>query len=218
VVSVQLLGLGYVAIGAALATVVALVRGVGPLDGALLIALWPMYGPFLLLGGGAAGDDPAAARVAALVTTLTRAAASPLAPALPRPEAARRLADQLGVAARRLDELDALLARADLAPEVVEARARALATRGAPAAATAAHQAAATLRQLRARRDRHRVALDEVAELVAQLATQVELVRLRPEFAPGAIALVHDLVDGLDGLDALGEDDEILSPPTTLEA
>ncbi len=200
--SVQAIGCLYAAIGAGLAAVVALGRGLGALDSLLMVGLWPMYAPFMLLGGP---SRPADAREAALADALARAAASPLASTLPGPDAARELLRRLRDAARRHAELDTLLVRPELAPERIEAHAAALMARGASAAATSARQRVGAIRQLSALRDRYRGALDEVTELTAQLATQVELVRVQPDLAAASVELVCELVARVDALAELAD-------------
>jgi hypothetical protein len=182
--SVQMLGVVYLAIGAGLALVVTVVRGVSALDAALVTGLWPMYAPFVLFGGG---GHPTDAREAALAAALAQAAQSPLASALPNPDASRELGRRLHRATCRLAELDVLVARPDMAPE-----------RLAPRAAAAIHQ-------LIVLRDRYRTALDDIVELVRQLTTQVELVRVQPDLVPSSVELVYDLVARVDGLAELGE-------------
>ena len=57
-----------------------------------------------------------------------------------------------------------------------------------------------TLAQLRALRERYRSELDEVGELIAQLVTQAELVRLQPAIAHSSGELVRELVARVEGL------------------
>jgi hypothetical protein len=176
-VSLVSLGVGYLAIGAALALALAVARRrLSPADAALVIGLWPMYAP------------------------LARAKASPLAGVLPDAESARILGGRLREAGARLGELDALLARPDFDPAAAERRAAELAARGASAAAATAQLRVRTLGQLRALRERYRSELDEVGELIAQLVTQAELVRLQPAIAHSSGELVRELVARVEGL------------------
>jgi hypothetical protein len=57
-----------------------------------------------------------------------------------------------------------------------------------------------TLGQLRDLRVRYRSELDEVHELIAQLVTQAELVRLQPSIAHSSGELVRELVSRVEGL------------------
>jgi hypothetical protein len=194
-VSLVSLGVGYLAVGAALALAIAVGRRrLSPADAVLVVGLWPMYAPLAL----ARATEPR--REAELLTALARAKASPLAGVLPDAESARILGGRLREAGARLGELDALLARPDFDPAAAERRAAELAARGATAAAATAQLRVRTLGQLRALRERYRSELDEVGELIAQLVTQAELVRLQPAIAHSSGELVRELVARVEGL------------------
>lgn len=189
------LGVGYLAVGAALALALAVARRrLSPADAVLVVGLWPMYAPLAL----ARATEPR--REAELLAALARAKASPLAGVLPDAESARILGGRLREAGARLGELDALLARPDFDPAAAERRAAELAARGASAAAATAQLRVRTLGQLRALRERYRSELDEVGELIAQLVTQAELVRLQPAIAHSSGELVRELVARVEGL------------------
>jgi hypothetical protein len=194
-VSLVSLGVGYLAVGAALALAIAVARRrLSPADAVLVVGLWPMYAPLAL----ARATEPR--REAELLAALARAKASPLAGVLPDAESARILGGRLREAGARLGELDALLARPDFDPAAAERRAAELAARGAAAAAATAQLRVRTLGQLRALRERYRSELDEVGELIAQLVTQAELVRLQPAIAHSSGELVRELVARVEGL------------------
>jgi hypothetical protein len=206
------LGVGYLAVGAAIALVIAAVtRRLSAADAVLLVGLWPMYAPLALSRGG---DTP---RETELVAALARAKASPLASVLPDAESARVLGGRLREAAARLRELDDVLGRPDFDPAAAERRAAELTARGATAAATTAQLRVRTLGQLRALRERYRSELDEVGELIAQLVAQAELVRLQPAIAHSSGELVRELVARVEGLgdlfayQAALEDDAIVT-------
>ena len=195
--SIAVLGLIYVSIGIAIAGGAALVRRpISAGDAAFLVALWPIAAP-LVLGGQRGEDDPVTAE---LVSALARAQASPLAAVLPDTETARVLASRLREAAAHLADLDAVLARPDFDEASAEKRAVELAARGATGAAATAQLRVRTLGQLRALRVRYRAELDEVRELIAQLVTQAELVRLQPAIAQTSGELVRELVTRVEGL------------------
>jgi hypothetical protein len=191
------IGLGYAAIGAVI-VLGALMRKrrISAGDAAFLIALWPLAAP-LLFGGHRDDEDPGAAE---LVSALARAQASPLASVLPDAETARVLASRLREAGARLTDLDQVLARPDFDAAGVERRAKELAARGASGAAATAQLRVRTLAQLRALRVRYRAEIDEVRELIAQLVTQAELVRLQPSMAQSSSELVRELVNRVEGL------------------
>jgi hypothetical protein len=197
-VSLAAIGVGYIAIGAAVALVIAAARRrLTAADAVLIVGLWPLYAPLAL----ARGEDTG--REAELLAAISRAKASPLAAVLPDAESARILAARLREAGARLAELDAVLARPGFDPAAVQQRASELSARGATAAAATAELRVRTLGQLRALRERYRSELDEVGELIAQLVTQAELVRLQPAIAHSSGELVRELVARVEGLGEL---------------
>jgi hypothetical protein len=215
------IGASYLAAGVAIAAIAAIARRLeSARDAALIIALWPLWAPLAL----SRRDEPGALdpRERELLGALARAQSSPLAAALPDAATARRLGERLREAARRLAELDAVLARPGFDPESAERRASELAARDATAAAATARLRARTLIQLRALRAQFRADLDEVQEGIAQLVAQAELVRLHPASAPASGALVRELVAQIEGLEDLFAAHAALaeypSPPEALPA
>jgi hypothetical protein len=197
-VSLGHLGIGYIAIGAAAALVIAAAkRRLSPGDALLVVGLWPLYAPL------AFARAPDHGRETELTAALARAKASPLAGVLPDAESARVLSGRLREAGTRLADLDEVLGRPDFDPQAVTRRAEELLARGATAAAATAQLRVRTLGQLRALRERYRSELDEVGELIAQLVTQAELVRLQPAIAHASGELVRELVARVEGLGEL---------------
>ncbi len=194
--TVDVLGLGYLGAGVVAAVALAAARGVSVRDGLLVVVLWPLYAPMLLAGGG------------------DRREADLLARALPDPETARDLTRRLRDARGRLAELDGVLARPDFDPAVAEARAGELAARGATAAAAAAQLRVKTLAQLEQLRARYRSELEEVGELIGQLVTQAELVRLGN--AVSSSELVTELIARVEGLGELLAHEEFSAEPERL--
>ena len=119
---------------------------------------------------------------------------------LPDAETARVLQGRLREARARLADLERVLARPDFDPAAAARRAHELTCRGATAAAATAQLRVRTLGQLRGLRARYRTELDEVRELIAQLVTQAELVRLQPAIAHASGELVRELVTRVEGL------------------
>ncbi len=194
--SLDVLGVGYLGVGAAIALVMAIaLRRQSATDALLLVALWPLWAPMMIAQRHTQGDHERE-----LLAALARAQASPLAQLLPDAETARVLAARLREASERLDELGAILTRPDFDPAAAEARATELAARGATAAAATAQLRVRTLGQLRSLRERYRSELDEVSELIAQLVTQAELVRMQPSIAQSSGELVRELVARVEGL------------------
>lgn len=196
------LALGVVGAGAVLAL------GRGLAHAAVALVLWPLAVPFALVD-----DAPAGGREAAFVAALRRAAATPLGGVLPDEAAARALAARLGHAARRVAEIDAVLARPEMAEPAARARLAELERRGATGAATAGAIAAAASRldnlcRLRRLRDRCAAELEEVGELIDQLTAQAELVRLAGAADPAGADLVRELVARVEGLDQLLREEE----------
>ncbi len=192
------LGIGYLAIGAVIALVATFAgrcRSTG--DALLLVGMWPLWAPLTL------GRPETDHREQELLGALARAQASPLGSILPDADSARVLAARLREASVRLIDLDAVLARPDFDPVAAEQRARELTARGALAAAATTQLRVRTLGQLRTLRERYRRELDEVHELIAQLVTQAELVRLQPSIAHTSGELVRELVSRVEGLDDL---------------
>jgi len=193
--TLDVIALGYAAIGIAVAIAGALAgRRPGVGDVLLLTAVWPLAGPMILFGDRERADDHE------LVSALARASTSPLASVLPDAETARVLGARLREASSRLTDLDTVLARPDFDPAAAQRRASELTARGASAAAATAQLRVRTLGQLRDLRERYRSELDEVRELIAQLVTQAELVRLQPSIAQASSELVRELVTRVEGL------------------
>lgn len=193
--SLASLGVGYIALGAVIALAIAAIKhrlSFG--DAVFIVGLWPIYAPL------AFARPDTHRREDELLGALARAKASPLAGVLPDAESARILGGRLREAGARLVELDEVLARPDFDPATVERRAGELLARGATAAAATAQLRVRTLGQLRALRERYRSELDEVGELIAQLVTQAELVRLQPAIAHSSGELVRELVSRVEGL------------------
>lgn len=198
--SLASLGVGYIALGAAIALVIAgLKRRMSLGDALWIVGLWPLYAP-MSFAHTSAGESH---REAELARALARAKASPLAGVLPDAESVRLLGGQLREAGARLVDLDEVLARPDFDPQTASARATELSARGATAAAATAQLRVRTLGQLHALRERYRRELDEVGELIAQLVTQAELVRLQPAIAHTSGELVRELVARVEGLGEL---------------
>jgi hypothetical protein len=153
-------------------------------DALLLVPFWPLYGPFLLMAASAPSELGA------------------LAALLPDEEVQRQLADRLRVARGKVLEIDGLLARADFSEDGAERRLAELrAADASETAITAVTLRLANLRRLRALRARFVRELDEVGELLAQLRTQAEVLRLGGARDPTTTELVRELCARVEGLD-----------------
>jgi hypothetical protein len=188
----------YALVGAGCAVAVA-ARRARFADALLVFVLWPLYGPFLLLREGAGGG---ADREVAFLVALRRAGQSPLGSLLPDEPTVRALGRRLRVAAGKVEEIDALLARPALSEEAALRRQQELRARNASETAqSTAAMRLQNIRRLRALRDRFARELDEVGELLDQLTTQVEVVRLAGAPDAGAEEVVRELLARIEGLD-----------------
>lgn len=189
-------------------------------DAVLLGLLWPLYGPFLLMRSDddAPVDGPAArpeAREVAFLSALRRARQTPLGAVLPDEATARALAQRLRVAAAKVAEIDGLLAQPVFDEDDVRRRLDDLTARAASEWAVAtARMRLQNIHRLRALRHRFAAELDEVGELLVQLTTQAEVLRLAGPAAPSASVeapgdvadLVRELVSRVEGLDQMLDD------------
>lgn len=195
----------YLVIGGGAAAWVVL-RRTGPdrwRDAALLVAVWPLYAPFLIGGVDGIFGGP-------LLDALRLGRGTCLEALLPDEAEARRLAARVQAVACRAAEIDRVLGRPDFAPGPLARRIDTLRAAGHHAAAEAAERSLRNVERLQALRARCVAELDEVAELVRQLHTQVEVVRLSGLGAADAGAVVGALLDRVSGLDALLEDEVIV--------
>jgi hypothetical protein len=169
---------GYLAIGAAAA--VGWRRS--PLDAVLLVALWPLYGPVLLVATDRDG------RERALLAALRRAAATPLRAIVPDEVTGRALVRRRRDAAARLRAIDAVLAR--------------------PAAAALP---AGALDRVHRLRGRLHAQLEEAEQLITQLTALADVVHVTGGDAAVADCLC-ELTARIETLDPLMADDGALDP------
>ncbi|MEM9488457.1 MAG: hypothetical protein AAGC55_04905 [Myxococcota bacterium] len=175
-------------------------------DAALLFGLWPLYGPFLLISWQ--GEPEVASSEVAFLVALRRAGQTPLGQVLPDEATVRGLAGRLRVAASKVSEIDALLARPEFSEQDALARRDELARRSASeCAVSTASMRVQNIRRLRALRNRFATELDEVGELLAQLSTQAEVVRLAGGLDSSSADLIRELVSRVEGLDQVLDDD-----------
>lgn len=177
-----------------------------PADLALLVLLWPLYGPFLLGTGEVGASGGLRSRERELERALRQVAGTPLARLLPDRAAVRALGRSLEDAAVRQREIEALLER----PEMNRAAALAQLEQLERTAGSVETRAALMMRiqsigQLEGMRDRFARRLSEVDALLSQLLTQVEVLRLGGAEAPGE-ELVGELVTRVEALGEMLED------------
>lgn len=204
------LGILYCIIGVGCAIVLMVRRsevGGSWLDAALLTGFWPVYGPFLLARIQGADDGPEGSEVAFLAA-LRQARGTALAALLPDQQTVLALAKRLRVAAAKVHEIDSILMRPEFQERDAVLRKRELESRGASECAlSTATIRIQNIRRLRSLRDRFARELDEVQELLNQLRTQAEVVRLAGAPDDEMRNLVQELVSRVEGLDRMLDDD-----------
>ncbi len=175
----------------------------------MAIPLWPVWAPFALATPRrrqAAVQSAAVARIdRALAEAVEAVAGSQIADVF-SPKVAARIAEEVTHVATRQGELAALSAKTGFDAAAAKERLRELEARGAPerVVATARMQLESLVRldELRAADAR---ALDELAELLEALRTQLVLARYAGSTAEGVGALVSEVWARLEGLGAAFE-------------
>jgi hypothetical protein len=174
------------------------------IDALLLFAFWPFYGPLLLSGARSAGTSCEVGFLAAL----RRATGTPLSAFLPDAKTALALARRLRVASDKVVEIDELLRRPEFDEELAWRRKRELEAQNASGSAVAtAGFRIQNIQHLRRLRDGFARELVEVEELLAQLATQAEVVRLAGVADTESRDLVREILARVEGLDTLLEEE-----------
>ncbi|AUX44296.1 hypothetical protein SOCE26_057600 [Sorangium cellulosum] len=188
------------------------------LSAALCVPLWPIWAPIALTSTSARGEGgerpraastAAAARVQGALREGVDACAGTALEALLSREAASRIEAEVARAAARHAELDALLRRGGFDEAAAAERVAALERGGAGGRALAtAHLHLDNIRRLRAMRDRDARALEELADLVHALRTQLVLARFAGSSVEGASGIVSEVWARVEGLGvAIGEHD-----------
>ena len=182
----------------------------------LAVPLWPLWAPIVLSarrGESALVLAGVPREIAvALEEALDAVEGSPLTNLLSK-AAVTNILEGVERAAARCAELDALLTRPELDPVLAAERLAALEREVAPprtlASARLHHE---NVRRLVKLRDRDRLALAELAELVAALRTQLVLARYAGSSAEGVGGIVSEMWARVEGFDAVIEFDEIGEP------
>jgi hypothetical protein len=170
------------------------------------VLVWPLWAPFALIApasrsaGGAPPTAPLPRIDRALSEAVDAVAGTPMSEVF-SPKTAARIAAEVARVAARLDELSRLAQSAGFDAEVSARRVRELEAQGAPertvATARMQHESIARLLRLRAADAQ---ALDELAELLETLRTQLLLARYSGSSADGAGAIVGEVWARLEGL------------------
>jgi hypothetical protein len=172
-------------------------RGARAIGGAVLcLALWPLWLPVKLAddGRGSPARFPALGTTeAALLEGHAAVRGTPLEPLLPR-DAVERILSELRRAAARGDELAALLGRTSFGLESARERVERLAHGGgSPRALASARLHLENVERLGALKRRDDLALEELAELVSALRTQLVLARYAGSSPEGAGDIVSEV-------------------------
>lgn len=211
------------------------------LSAALAVPLWPLWAPVALTsakggsraapwapstwtagasprapGGdaGASATREAAARIdAALREGVEACAGTSLESLLPR-DAAARIAAEVARAAERHTELGGILGRDGFDLATAEKRVAELErTEASPRAISTARLHHENVKRLVALRDRDAQALEELADLVQALRTQLVLARFAGSSVEGAGGIVSEVWARVEGLGAaMGADDAPIDP------
>jgi len=177
---------------------------------ALAVPLWPLWAPIALTTAQRAGSGhlvaataDAAARVQRALREGVEACAGTSYESLLSREAASRIDAEVTRAAARHTELDALLRREGFDAVAAAARVAELERAGASLRAIATarlHQD--NVKRLHGMRDRDARALDELADLVQALRTQLVLARFAGSSVEGVGGIVTEVWARVEGLGA----------------
>jgi hypothetical protein len=170
------------------------------------VFVWPLWAPFALgspprAASGAIAGPPAVERIRrALAEAVGTVADTPMSDVF-APKVAGRIESEVGRVATRMAELSALMARGGLDAQAAAAHLRDLEARGAPertvVTARLQHESLTRLQQLYTADAQ---ALEELAELLEALRTQLLLARFSGSSADGAAGLVGEVWARLEGL------------------
>jgi hypothetical protein len=174
------------------------------------VFVWPLWAPFALgAAPKAAPRGPSAGSVqrieGALSETVAAVAGTPMSEVF-SPKVAARIGAEVARVAARLEELSALTTQTGFDAQASAAHVRDLEARGAPertvVSARLQHDSLTRLQQLRGADAQ---ALEELAELLEALRTQLLLARYSGSSADGAGAIVGEVWARLEGLGAAFE-------------
>lgn len=209
--SVLDLAVPYAVVGVGAAVVSTVARGRGGLaDALLLLVVWPIYAPFVL--GSGAGRAAAADRRAGPT-------AHPLDAVLPDRATLASVERRLGVARERVADIERLLARPELAESTARGRLERIeAAAASPGLVAAARARLASVERLRALKARFEREIEEVAEVLIELETQAELVRLAGAEDPAMEEVLRELGARSESLHLMLAEELPWSPPDPEDA
>lgn len=186
-------------------------------DGLMLLLCWPLYAPFVLsLLAQQQADDSATKSTEhidltgnsmftdSFMAALNAARQTALAPLLPDQATVHRLAQRLRVVQAKIHEIDKLLRNPDFDEDLAQQRLQELHAREASQHTCAMVEIRMqNIRHMKKLRQRFKQELDEVDELLAQLRTQAELVRLAGRVDGQNQDLLQELLIRVESLDSM---------------
>ena len=170
-------------------------------DALLLLVAWPIYAPFVVTRG----SEP---------TAVAGPTEHPLGAVLPDRATLSAVERRLSVAHQRVADIERLLAR----PELDEATARARLDRleaaaASPGATAGARSRLVSIERLRALKARFEREIEQVAEVLIELETQAELVRLAGAEDPAMADVLRELGARSESLHLMLAEELPWSPP-----
>lgn len=180
-------------------------------DTLLVLALWPLYAPFVFSKEGDEARVKASESARApddLLDALRRARQAPLAQLLPGEDAGQQLAQRLEVAALRVEEIDGLLSKPEYSRAAAARRQQELLDAGDQSSARMIESRLQIIERLGEMRERFSREINQISELITQLQLQAEVVRIAGSEGT-APELVDEIMVRVHSLDALLSDDEL---------
>lgn len=181
-------------------------------EAAVAIPLWPLWAPIALTSrtprlAKKADFAPEKRVVAALREAVEASQGTPLEALLPR-EAAAKIEAEVSRASGRIGELDQLLQKSAFDVDAALARVRTLEKDNAlPRAVATARLHHDNVKRLHAVRDRDARTLEELADLVGALRTQLVLARYAGSDLEGASGTLSEVIARVEALGDVLEDE-----------
>ena len=176
------------------------------LSSLLILVLWPVYAPYELAGSGDGPRSTTPGPDGAFLETMLRIEGTPLEGLLPDQATAHQIAARLRAAQQRVEDIDRTLTGEGFNRDAAVARLEELEAKGDEVSTGAARRRLQNIDQLRALRVNATQRLEQVGELLLQLKTQAEVLRLAGEVDDGTRELFEELMRRLDGMDELMRD------------
>ncbi len=202
------LGVFYLVVGAGCLAVLWFRRGGSPgaVNSLLMFFLWPVYAPYELAGSELHPPAQPSGPESEFLDAMRRIEGTPLAGLLPDQATARTMALRLTAAQNRIDEIDVTLEGADFDEKAAKNRLEQLVDKGDEVSIAAARRRIQNIEHLRQLRAESVLRLEQVGELLLQLKTQAEVLRLAGQVDDGTRELFEELMRRLDGMDEVMQD------------